>query len=112
MDQKTNSALADCYSQISDIWLSTAKIARDKIAPRISKIDAEFLEAFERRCCIRAGYYARRAEQHRPPPGHFEDDDGWVVASPRSVAEYANDVDEAIKRAHDPKKRRKRLNAR
>ena len=113
MDQKTNSALADCYSQISEIWLSTAKIARGKLERTFTKYaDVEFWEAFERRCCIRAGYYARRAEQHRASPGHFEDDDGWVVASPRSIAEYANDVDKAIKRAHDPKKRRKRLNAR
>lgn len=72
MDQKTNSVLADCYNQISEIWLSTAKIARGKIdnilRATYTQIDARFWEAFERRCCIRAGYYARLAEQHREPP--------------------------------------------
>ncbi len=65
MDQKIKLTLADCYSQISEIWLSTAKIARGKLESAFSKhADVEFWEAFERRCCIRAGYYARLAEQH------------------------------------------------
>lgn len=66
MDQKTNSALVDCYRQISEIWLSTAKIAQAGINWLNKHEDIEFWEAFERRCCIRAGYYARLAEQHRP----------------------------------------------
>ena len=66
MDQKTNSALADCYNQISEIWLSTARIGREKLDhPAISTEASEWWEAFERRCCIRAGYYARLAEQRR-----------------------------------------------
>ena len=71
MNQETKSVLADCYSEISEIWLSTAEIARRKIdyIPRsVSDTDeALFWEAFERRCCIRAGYYARLAEQHHGP---------------------------------------------
>ena len=67
MDQKTNSALADCYSQISDIWLSTAKLASVEIGWHKEHSEVEFWEAFARRCCIRAGYYTRLAEQHREP---------------------------------------------
>ena len=70
MDQKMKTTLADCYSEISDIWLSTAKIARGKLGLTLvhaTHDEAEFWEAFERRCCIRAGYYARLAEQHRGP---------------------------------------------
>lgn len=112
MDQKTNSALADCYNQISEIWLSTAGIARGKIDylyARDPPEKAEFWEAFERRCCIRAGYYARLAEQHREPA--VKNDENWVPANPRSIAEYANDADKAIKRAHAPKPRRKQPDA-
>lgn len=68
MDQKMKFTLADCYSEISAIWLSTARIAGGKMA-HISTItptpEGDWWEAFERRCCIRAGYYARLAEQHR-----------------------------------------------
>ena len=77
MDQSIKSTLADCYSEVSEIWLSTAKIARghiDHVGPH-NVSEVEFWEAFERRCCIRAGYYARLAEQHRPPlmePGHID----------------------------------------
>jgi len=62
-----SATLADCYSEISNIWLNTALIARGKIANRIvgPMSDLEWWEALERRCCIRAGYYARLAEQHR-----------------------------------------------
>jgi len=105
------STLADCYHEISDIWLSTAKIARGKIhdlyapgPPGGTQKETwpilPFWEAFERRCCIRAGYYARLAEQHRPPPGHFKDDeDGWVTIEPHDVAKRAKKIDTALKQA-------------
>ncbi|KKL89211.1 hypothetical protein LCGC14_1916950 [marine sediment metagenome] len=89
MDQKMSATLADCYSEISDIWLNTALIARGKIANRIvgPMSDLEWWEALERRCCIRAGYYARLAEQHRESPSSA----AIVYTEPRmrSLDEYA-----------------------
>jgi len=85
-----SATLADCYSEISDIWLSTAKIARGKLGLTLvhaTHDEAEFWEAFERRCCIRAGYYARLAEQHRESPSSA----AIVYTEPRmrSLDEYA-----------------------
>ncbi|KKL99067.1 hypothetical protein LCGC14_1818150 [marine sediment metagenome] len=102
MDQKMKSTLADCYSEISAIWLGTAKVAQAEMGWHNKHDDVEFWEAFERRCCIRAGYYARLAEQHRPPPGHFKDDeDGWVTIEPHDVAKRAKEIDTALKQALD-----------
>ena len=117
MDQKMSATLADCYSEISDIWLSTAKIAREKIhdlyapgPPGATQKETwpilPFWEAFERRCCIRAGYYARLAEQHGEP-------------ETRIIGKYAemsssdwNEIDAALKRAFGTaKKQRKRSHA-
>ena len=81
MHDNMKSVLANCYSEISEIWLSTARIAREKIALDI-KDDREWWEAFTRRCCIRAGYYARLAEQYEPP----SDLKGTVVISKQAAA--------------------------
>ena len=101
MNQAMKSTLADCYSQISDIWLSTARIARTKLDyALIATEDSDYWEALERRCCIRAGYYARLAEQHRALPSHFKDDedeDGWKIGTTRDLVKFGNDIDAALK---------------